>query len=66
MEVKKAIKKATKLIKQQHECSDFVVLKNGQITPTAGHGACRACSCRGYIPNDGNCGNCGHHHSMHA
>lgn len=32
----------------------------------AGHGACKSCDCRGYIPLKPNYCKCGHHFSQHA
>ena len=38
-------------------------------TPLAGEGGCRACSCKGFVPNNPKnnyCKNCEHHYDRHV
>lgn len=63
----------TNSIEQYANQSGFVIKGNSILqtlkkTPLAGYGSCRACDCKGWIPNqpkNNYCKNCGHHYDRH-
>jgi hypothetical protein len=47
---------------------NFILLNTLQKTPIVGYGSCRACGCKGWIPNQPKndyCKNCQHNWEMH-
>lgn len=59
---------------EQYASQSRLVIKGNSILhslesiPLAGYGSCRACDCKGWIPNDPKnnyCKNCGHHYDRH-
>jgi hypothetical protein len=47
---------------------DNSILETLKKIPLAGYGACRACGCKGWVPNQPKndyCKNCNHHWEMH-